>query len=116
MRKEIEIDGKMVPFRATGATPRIYRNMFNRDIFVDMMHLDTEVGKGGVLNSDSLELFENLAYTMAVQAAKQDGTQLPATPDEWLDTFEVLSIYDILPQLMELWKMNNETLVDSKKK
>ena len=32
MVKNIEIDGKQVPFRASAAIPRIYRIKFQRDI------------------------------------------------------------------------------------
>lgn len=34
IRKEIEIDGKMVAFKASAAIPRIYRLKFQRDIFI----------------------------------------------------------------------------------
>ena len=33
IRKEIEIDGKMVAFKASAAIPRIYRLKFQRDIY-----------------------------------------------------------------------------------
>ena len=67
--KEIEIDGKLVPFTASAAVPRLYRSRFGRDIFRDLMRLGTAVsiesGAEGVPISD-LELFENVAYIMAL--------------------------------------------------
>ena len=42
----------------------------------------------------------------------------PAVPDsveEWLDQFSTFSIYEILPQLIELWGLNVETQVEAKK-
>ena len=54
---------------------------------------------------ESLEVFENIAYIMAK----------PASPDEWLEQFNTFSIYEILPQLIDLWGLNVETQVKSKK-
>ena len=35
--------------------------------------------------------------------------------DNWLDQFEMFSIYEILPEILELWGANLETEVQSKK-
>ena len=59
----------------------------------------------------SLEMFENIAYVMAKHA---DPT-IPDTPEEWLDEFNTFSIYQILPQLIELWGLNVKTDVEAKK-
>ena len=74
--KEIEIDGKLVPFKASAAIPRLYRARFRRDIFRDLMRLGKAVEGEEVPISD-LELFENVAYIMALHA---DPKQ-PDTPD-----------------------------------
>ena len=58
-----------------------------------------------------LEIFENVAYIMAYHA---DPT-IPKTIDEWLDQFEMFSIYQILPEILELWGSNMLTDIDSKK-
>jgi hypothetical protein len=63
-------------------------------------------------HSISLEVFENIAYIMAKHA---DPDSVPASPDEWLEQFNTFSIYEILPQLIELWGLNIETQVESKK-
>ncbi len=60
---------------------------------------------------DDLEIFENVAYVMAYHA---DPT-IPKTIDEWLDQFEMLSIYQILPEILELWGSNLMTDINSKK-
>ena len=60
-----------------------------------------------------LEIFENAAYIMARLAAPEN---MPDSPDEWLDGFEMFSIYQILPQLLELWNLNNKTTSIPKKK
>lgn len=114
IEKRIEIDGQQVPFRASAAIPRIYRAKFGRDIFRDLMKLGkavNSVGSGELPISD-LEMFENVAYIMAKHA---DPGQ-PDTPEEWLDQFNTFSIYEVLPQLLELWHLNISTGVAAKKK
>ena len=39
----------------------------------------------------------------------------PDTPDEWLDQFGTFSIYQVLPEIIELWGLNVQTQVESKK-
>ena len=58
-----------------------------------------------------MEMFENIAYIMA----KHADPAVPNTPEEWLDGFNTFSIYQILPQIIELWGLNVQTEVQSKK-
>ena len=115
LTKTISIDGKDVVFRASAAIPRIYRIKFQRDIYKDLASLEKAVGDNdeGKSNLDmfSLELFENIAYIMA----KHADPSIPDTPEEWLDSFGTFSIYQVLPQLIELWGLNMKTEVQSKK-
>ena len=113
--KKIEIDGKEVLFRASAAIPRLYRIKFRRDIYKDLAQLekavDTSSEDGSMLDTFSLELFENIAYMMARHA---DPT-IPDTPEEWLEEFNTFSIYQVLPQIIELWGLNIESEAQSKK-
>ena len=113
--KKVEIDGKQVPFKASAAIPRIYRIKFNRDIYKDLRSLEKAVGEGNEENSNldlfSLEMFENIAYVMA----KHADPNIPDTPEEWLDEFNTFSIYQVLPSIIELWGLNVQTEVESKK-
>lgn len=115
MKQNIEIDGKQVPFRASAAIPRIYRIKFHRDIYKDLKLLESSIGDNKAEDSNldmfSLEMFENIAYVMAKHA---DPT-IPDSPEDWLDEFNTFSIYQVLPQLIELWGLNTQTDVDSKK-
>ena len=61
----------------------------------------------------SLEMFENIAFIMAKHAAPD---KVPSEPDEWLEEFNTFSIYQILPQLIDLWGLNVQTTVGSEKK
>lgn len=116
VKRNIEIDGKEVAFKASAAIPRIYRLKFGRDIYRDLASLEKSVGENeeGESNLDlfSLEMFENIAYIMA----KHADPSIPDSPEEWLDEFNTFSIYQILPQLIELWGLNVKTDAEAKKK
>ena len=113
--RKVEIDGKQVPFKASAAIPRIYRIKFNRDIYKDLRSLEKAVGEGDEEKSNldlfSLEMFENIAYVMV----KHADPNIPDTPEEWLDEFNTFSIYQVLPSIIELWGLNVQTEVESKK-
>lgn len=116
IKKEIEIDGSMVPFRASATIPRLYRAQFKRDIFKDLLKLEKSIRANEEESSgmpiEDLEMFENVAYIMAKHA---DNKQ-PDTPEKWLDQFDTFSIYEVLPQILELWNRNIHTESESKKK
>ena len=40
---------------------------------------------------------------------------IPKTIDEWLDQFEMFSIYQVLPEILELWGSNMMTDIEAKK-
>ena len=113
--RNIDIDGKQVPFKASAAIPRIYRMKFQRDIYKDLKALEKSVGDNSEESSNldmfSLEMFENIAFVMA----KHADAGIPNTPEEWLDGFNTFSIYQVLPQLIELWGLNVQTDVEAKK-
>ncbi|MDO4157206.1 MAG: hypothetical protein Q4D37_10590 [Oscillospiraceae bacterium] len=123
IKKNILVDGKEVPFKASAAVPRLYRLKFGRDIYRDFASLEDSVRqdaekhaneeeKQSTLDIESLEMFENIAYIMARHA---DPENVPNEPDEWLEQFNMLSIYEVLPQLVELWGLNMQTKVQAKK-
>ena len=113
--KKVEIDGKQVPFKASAAIPRIYRIKFGRDIYKDLSSLEKAVGDGDASSSNldlfSLEMFENIAYVMA----KHADPSIPDNAEEWLDEFNTFSIYQVLPSIIEIWGLNTQTDIQSKK-
>lgn len=140
MDKVITVSGKEVGFRATALTPRLYRHKVGRDIVRDMAQLQTSFGKAikaqnleapkedaaewqkreyeeavqhAQLSVMDLEIFENVAWIMA----RQYDPTLPDTADAWLDGIDgTFSIYEVLPQILELWRMNQQTTSVLKKK
>lgn len=117
MERTITIDGKEVKLRATAAVPRLYRIKFRRDIIQDMAIIKKAMKKqemdGENIPREALEMFENVAYIMAKHADQQ---AVPDSPEEWLDSFETFSIYTVFPKIIDMWEMNMETQVNSKKK
>ena len=115
LKREIEICGKTIPFRSSATVPRLYRAKFKRDIFKDLSKLEKSYkGKtedGDEFQIDDLEIFENVAYIMAYHA----DNSIPASFDDWLDQFDMFSIYEVLPQILELWGDNLATEEKKKK-
>lgn len=113
--KTVLVSGKEVRFRSSAAVPRLYRIKFKRDIFKDLSKLEKsykeKTDDGEDLQIEDLEIFENVAYIMAFHA---DPT-IPGTIEEWLDEFEMFSIYQVLPEILELWGANLVTDIESKK-
>ena len=115
VRRNIEIDGKEVAFKASAAIPRIYRLKFQRDIYKDISLLEKSLGDNTEEESNldlfSLEMFENIAFIMA----KHADPSIPDEVEDWLDEFNTFSLYQVLPQLIELWGMNIKTDAEAKK-
>ena len=79
----------------------------------------TNQEESGVPESDipveDLEMFENVAFAMAKHAAKKKEMDFPEDIDEWLDQFNTFSIYTILPEIVKLWNLNQQTQAEAKK-
>lgn len=125
MVKLVTVGNVGVRMRATASTPRLYRIRFKRDIFKDMQALkratDSSNPESSNLSVEDLTVFENVAYIMALQGDWDDnGDRIGDVPDsveEWLDKFDgIFSIYEALPQIIELWGENLQTTSKSKKK
>lgn len=119
MVKNIDISGVSCRFKSSAAIPRMYRLKFGRDIFVDMNRLVKQVKanennkeEGSNLPIDSLEMFENIAFLMH----KHGDPSQPSDIEEWLEQFAMLDIYKILPEIVEMWNVENEQTSTGKKK
>lgn len=116
IEKTIDVGGRKVAFKSSAAIPRLYRARFKRDIFADLMRLEKSMSKaeeGGDAGFEAadLEIFENVAYVMALHA----DPSVPKNIDEWLEQFEMFSIYQVLPEILSLWGENMATEVEARK-
>ena len=114
--KTVKVGEREVTFKSSAAIPRMYRIKFKRDIFKDLSRLESSYSKkkneDGSFAIEDLEIFENVAYVMAYHA----DNSIPASIEDWLDQFDMFSIYEVLPQILELWGENLVTDVTSKKR
>lgn len=115
MEKIINIDGRDVKFKSTGAFLLKYKAQFQKDALKDIYKLidmiDEETGKIANIEALDLELFYNLVWTLA----KTANPEIPP-PLEWLDGFSEFPLLDILPEVMDMIFSCLGTSVKSKKK
>lgn len=126
MERTVAIDGKEVRMRASALIPRLYRIKFGRDMIADMNQLSKAYKKASSLPENATEeerqeaqlsvidltIFENVAYMMA----KHADQSIPSSPNDWLDSFDgVFSIYEVLPVILDMWKLTNQTTSIPKK-
>ena len=119
MVKNIDISGVSCRFKSSAAIPRMYRLKFGRDIFVDMNRLVKQVKanennkeEDSNLPIDSLEMFENIAFLMHKHGDPSQSSDI----EEWLEQFAMLDIYKILPEIVEMWNVENKQTSTGKKK
>ena len=122
MRKTIMINNIECQFKSSAAVPRMYRLKFGRDIFVDMTKLKKQIDiqkklqketgeDDSALPIESLEMFENIAFLMHKHGDKNQ----PSDIEEWLEQFETFDIYEILPEILEMWNVENAQMSTPKK-
>ena len=107
INKIIKIDGIDIPMRASASSPRTYRQVFGKDLFMELDKLRNAYANEGEVD---LEVIENMAYLFAYQA----NEEIPDI-DTWLDQFGMTAIYEALPQILELWGENEKTNSKEKK-
>lgn len=122
MRKTIVISGIECNFKSSAALPRIYRLKYGRDLIVDMMSLNKQIAlqekikeetgeENSALPLHSLEMFENIAFIMH----KHGDPSQPQEIEEWLEQFETFDIYKVFPEIIKLWKLENQQMSEPKK-
>ncbi|NMF04357.1 hypothetical protein ACUH7Y_24880 [Clostridium beijerinckii] len=101
--KTIEIDGKQVKFKSTAATPLRYKKQFGKDYFTEILKLKDLTELKDIENqSEALAKIDfEILYNIIWVLAKTADRNIPE-PLEWLDSFDIFSIGDILPQLQDI--------------
>lgn len=126
MEKIIEIEeGRSLNFKASAFSPILYNRLFpGRDYLKDMETLNEENEKEEkTFGMDDYELFARIAYLFAYQGlapspitTEEQKKFLKKYPTvwEWIDTFNTFSIYEILPEIMDLWYQNGKKVSKEK--
>lgn len=135
MRKKIVIEGEARTLDANALLPRQYRKEFGRDVIVDMKKL-----LGGIqLTADALKrarkdpdglaaelladpealdeldvsVVENLAWLML----RAGGEDVGDSVEDWLASLQdFMTIYNIMPEIVDLWLSSQKTTARVKKK
>lgn len=101
MEKILNIDGRQVKFKSTGAFLLKYKAQFGRDALQDIFKLQKSINlktkKIDNIEALDLEVFYNLIWTLAKTA---DSSIEP--PIDWLDSFSEFPLVDIIPEVMDL--------------
>lgn len=118
-KKTVEIDGKKITLGASGNTPFLYMSRTGRDINKDINAIQSAVSHGDgdsiPMTMTEMEIFADLAYTMAYQG-RDKNEPFPESRDEWLEDLDgVFTLYTLLPAMIELWGLNSMQTVESKK-
>ncbi|MDY2752698.1 MAG: hypothetical protein SOV22_03735 [Blautia obeum] len=120
MEKIIKIEeGRSLNFKASAFSPILYNRLFpGRDYLKDIETLNEENKKEEKsFNMDDYELFARIAYLFAYQGLapspitteeQKEFLKKYPTVWEWIDTFNTFSIYEILPEIMDLWYQNGK--------
>lgn len=114
MEKILNIDGRQVKFKSTGAFLLRYKAQFQRDAIKDIYKMQNAIDDNNeISNIDALdlEIFYDLLWTLAKTADKSIEP-----PMEWLDSFDEFPLMDIIPEVVGLIFSCMTSSVDSKKK
>ncbi len=126
MEKMIEVEkGRRLNFKASAFSPIMYNRLFpGRDFLKDMDALkDSHDSSEEAFHMSDYEHFTRIAYLFAYQGMAPTPKQTPEQkafleryPDvwDWIDSFETFSIYQILPEIVELWYKNEKQVSKSK--
>ena len=135
MRKKIIIEGKARTLEANALLPRQYRNEFGRDLIVDVKKLLGKVqltaealkkarqdpdglaadllADPGALDGMDLSVIENLAWLMLRAGGEDVGDDV----ETWLASLQdFMTVYNIMPEIIELWITSQKTTTKPKKK
>lgn len=113
MIETIKIGDKEVNMKVTANTPRKYREMFNKDLIVELQGFMKHINpKGELTEGFDFGVVERLGYTMALQADSNIGSI-----DDWLDGFEGIDdMYIAMGEIIGLWQKSKTSIAVPKKK
>ena len=130
MEKRIQFqEGRSYRCRASAYTPIQYGKLFpGHDYLRDIQAMweknkEIEEGEPVSFSTEDYEMFVRLAYTFAYQGLsdsprvsdeQRDFIKKYPDPWSWLDSFDSFSIYEILPEITELWIGNEKSNIKAK--
>lgn len=114
MEKILNIDGRQVKFKSTGAFLLRYKAQFGRDALKDIFVLQGAIDESGnITNIDAVDL--EVLYDLAWTLAKSANPDIEP-PLEWLDGFSEFPLMDIMPEIADMIFSSLASTAQSKKK
>lgn len=110
MEKIIELEGQELGLKVSAGTVLRYRNLFGRDLIVDIGTLEQDIFNNKALSTDGAAVAEKVVWLMA----KDYNPEIPPVED-WLDNFSPYFTYSAFIQVLNMWHENIVTLNNSKK-
>lgn len=111
MKKTINIGGKDFLMECNALLPRIYRKEFGRDVMTEMRKMSERSQKDP--EDIDTEVLENITWLML----KAAGNDVGESVDEWLATLDdVMAVYMVMPEVIDLWVNSQKTTSKPKKK
>ena len=120
IEKKITIEGKEMTLRASALIPILYRTWFGRDLIRDMRKISQAYKDLMSLSDDATDeekldaqyatidtqLFADVAWTML----RHGGEDVGSNSEDWLRSLDgIFTLYEILPDVLDLWSKNNKT-------
>lgn len=116
MEKTINIGGRDVRLKSTGATALRYKQQFGKDYFAEIFKMAKGLGaaKGETVDTENMtdeqidaldfQIFTNLIWVFAKTAD-------PSIPDPvtWLDEFEEFPIQDVAQEVADMIAVTSQT-------
>lgn len=111
MERIIKIGETEVLMKANALTPILYANNFKgKDMMNDMLHISKQIegvtDEAEIMRRLDVEIFYRVAYVMS------DAPRKHVKFYDWLEQFELMDMYDALPEIMDLWLGNKESSLD----
>lgn len=110
MEIEANIEGKKIGLRVTAGTVCTYREIFGRDMILDMSQLEKELLETKALSMETTAIAERAIWIMAKE---YDPEIRPMR--EWLDQFSPFFTYTAAVHIINMWVENLITRNESKK-
>lgn len=104
MEKILNIDGRDVKFKSTGATPLIYSRNFSKDFFNDLFKMNSfselmnpKAKKSNKTEEIDFEVFYRIVYILA----KGGNPDIPPM-EQFFESFSTFPIIEIVSELNDL--------------
>ena len=101
MEKILNIDGRNVKLKSTGAYLLRYKAQFGRDALQDIFKLVGAIDEKSKAIKDINALDLEVLFNMIWVLAKTADPNLPP-PLEWLDTFSEFPLEEIIPEVIDM--------------